>query len=133
MRNTLLFSLRFVLIICVETMDDETPPPTFLDSPRLWSALTELPSPDTGEEPIGFAQPALRRAGWAAVPTLLQRLSSATKDANQSHIRETLARAVLQAAWLESDGGVQGAMWGGVLGVLRGAFLAFPLSICTTN
>ncbi|KAJ7636847.1 hypothetical protein FB45DRAFT_907475 [Roridomyces roridus] len=103
----------------LETMDAETPLPAFLSVPRLWSALNNTQDDADPEEPIGYAQPALRRAAWAVIPALLQRISSLLQDEGINELRDTLARAVLQAAWVEQDGGVQGAMWGGVLGVLR--------------
>ncbi|KAJ7512370.1 hypothetical protein B0H11DRAFT_479514 [Mycena galericulata] len=107
------------------------------------------------EEPLGHAQPALRRAAWGAVPAVLSGLRllrarvqtgavggahgevevegahdeaddveaanpGGADDAAQAHaITTALARGVLRAAWAERDGGVQGAMWGGVLGLLR--------------
>ncbi|KAJ7746508.1 hypothetical protein DFH07DRAFT_962981 [Mycena maculata] len=87
------------------------------------------------EEPLGHAQPVLRRAAWACVPAVLAALAAASSSANSdlittapadegeavdiTSIQGTLARAALGAAWREADGGVQGAMWPGVLGVLR--------------
>ncbi|KAJ6599995.1 hypothetical protein DFH09DRAFT_1355983 [Mycena vulgaris] len=112
-----------------------TPLPSFLASPALWSALhhAAVPpflhdslkddehaddneptyTPDEYTEGFGHAQPALRRAAWAALPALLAR-----RPLPPALVR-TLARAILRAAWVEPDGAVQGAMWAGLLGFLR--------------
>ncbi|KAJ7484301.1 hypothetical protein FB451DRAFT_1554863 [Mycena latifolia] len=112
--------------------------PAFLATPALWSALHHAPVPpflhdapsaDEGEdadreeeaevewegydEGFGVGQPALRRAAWSALPALLAR-----RPLPPALVR-VLARAVLRSAWVEPDGAVQGAMWGGLLGFLK--------------
>ncbi|KAJ7676451.1 hypothetical protein B0H17DRAFT_1334447 [Mycena rosella] len=114
--------------------DTTTPLPAFLASPALWSALHHAPDPpflhdplpqdeeghededdhrDAYTEGFGTAQPALRRAAWAALPAVL-----AHRPLPPALVR-VLARAVLRSAWVEPDPGVQGAMWAGVLGFLK--------------
>ncbi|KAF7323573.1 Delta-9 fatty acid desaturase protein [Mycena kentingensis (nom. inval.)] len=69
--------------------------------------------PEGLTEGFGFAQPALRRAAWNTLSALL------TRKTILPPIVKALSVAVLRSAWVEPDGGVQGAMWGGLLGFLR--------------
>ncbi|KAJ7096074.1 hypothetical protein C8R44DRAFT_889801 [Mycena epipterygia] len=97
------------------------PLPAFLEEPALWSALHHAAAPpflDPGADEesglgFGFAQPALRRAAWAALPAVLARRPLPPA------VVPVLAHAVLRSAWVEPDGAVQGAMWGGLLGFLK--------------
>ncbi|KAJ6608207.1 hypothetical protein B0H10DRAFT_2068569 [Mycena sp. CBHHK59/15] len=100
------------------------PPPDFLTTPTLWSALHHaaqppfLPEPEDGDDEqleggFGYAQPALRKAAWGVLPALLAHRPLAPA------LVHTLAAAVLRSAWVEPDVAVQGAMWGGVLGFLK--------------
>ncbi|KAF7310730.1 Delta-9 fatty acid desaturase protein [Mycena chlorophos] len=110
--------------------------PAFLASPSLWTSLHHAQTPPPTQEHddeeddeddeyadyrdahelqecFGVGQPVLRRAAWNTLASLVARrpLPSAVVTA--------LSHAVLRSAWVEPDGGVQGAMWGGLLGFLR--------------
>ncbi|KAJ7249410.1 hypothetical protein C8J57DRAFT_1239861 [Mycena rebaudengoi] len=95
------------------------PPPPFLESAVLWSALHHAPAPsflpsrseandevqDEDAPGFGFAQPALRKAAWATLPALL-----AHRPLPPALV-ETLAAAVLLSAWVEPDVGTYPTAW----------------------
>ncbi|KAJ7199225.1 hypothetical protein GGX14DRAFT_468328 [Mycena pura] len=120
----------------------QTPLPAFLASPALWSSLHHTPIPpflhpiedepvdqdEPGDEPdeyadyrygaeytegFGVGQPALRRTAWGTLAAIIARRPL------PSAVVSVLSCAVLRSAWVEPDGSVQGAMWGGLLGFLR--------------
>ncbi|KAF7291984.1 Delta-9 fatty acid desaturase protein [Mycena indigotica] len=114
----------------------QSPLPAFLASHVLWSSLYHAPLPpfssdddeDADEEAdeyaayrdsegltegLGHSQPVLRRMAWSTVSALV------TRKPLPPAVVNVLSQAALRSAWVEPDGGVQGAMWGGLLGFLR--------------
>ncbi|KAI0084737.1 hypothetical protein BDY19DRAFT_969852 [Irpex rosettiformis] len=92
-----------------------------LENPLLWSSLYHaqnapfiLSDGDEKVQAIGWDQPAVRRAAWSFLYSIISNSSTPIEI-----LLPTLSQAVLRSAWVEPDTGVRGAMWGAMLGLLK--------------